>query len=764
MKPYPLAGAVLAVLALVLVVLLLREGARPRAVLEPPETPAAGEGPGTGLEAPDVRTGGESLEREALPAAAAPEKPAGPAGRAEEDLATLRVRVVAVETGAPVSDVRLALSPLATRGIVRGVLDASEARLGEAPRTDAGGEAVYTVPPGSYRLRVQGKNGLFRDLADVQSRELEVRDLSSGEEREVTVQVLTGVDLAFHGRVVDGETGSPIEGVRVSILHPDIVWKGEEMQDGDEELVALVSDADGRFEAAVPSWKLLLARVEGRGYSLLFVPVTAGHESPGEARVVPLARASSLHAEVVENGAPATGITVSLSRRIDVLVQREAGEEAWYDHVPLTWSATTGPEGACTLGELPGRVPLEVRLLRDGVDSGMRVTPLVLEPGEVREETWSFGGGASIVGVATDQHGHPVTGIEIWLDRAEPGRPARRFASYDRNISARVRTDDQGRFRFDDVPAGDWWIGPGESKDARAPDEPAPVAERITILEGESEHRVTLAVFRGLFVSGSVLDPDGRPVSTAVYTFGWDHAFTRSREDGTFVLGPLAPGEYTLKADEAEGFRSSEPVQVAAAAEDVVLRLRPGASLRGRIVGAVPSFDGMSVTLAADRLDDVEGGYVDEEEVRDDGTFQFNALAPGGYAIFARSPAGDVGIVRGVEVEANPEPTEVLVRMESGGRLRVRTLTYPAAEEYVVLLQDGHYLAQGSLRAGGSGYEISFLAPPGPCTVRLIRPADQPGDWQFIEKAVTVLAGEEAVVRLEPEAGGFREGRAPGGD
>src|SRR6185295_6513656 len=59
-----------------------------------------------------------------------------------------------------------------------------------------------------------------------------------------------------------------------------------------------------------------------------------------------------------------------------------------------------------------------------------------------------------------------------------------------------------------------------------------------------------------------------------------------SQEDGSFALGPLGPGRFTLRAMNSGKFAPSDMVRAEAGQADVTLRLRAGGSFRGRVVDA----------------------------------------------------------------------------------------------------------------------------------------------------------------------------------
>src|SRR6185295_20276367 len=96
---------------------------------------------------------------------------------------------------------------------------------------------------------------------------------------------------------------------------------------------------------------------------------------------------------------------------------------------------------------------------------------------------------------------------------------------------------------------GKWLLGPAAERQDWDPPDPqglAPLAQVVEVLEGTPQQEVLVAVQRGLYIRGRVLDPDGKPAAK-IFVMGnaevatWPLQ-TESGEDGAFALGPLVPG------------------------------------------------------------------------------------------------------------------------------------------------------------------------------------------------------------------------------
>jgi len=195
------------------------------------------------------------------------------------------------------------------------------------------------------------------------------------------------------------------------------------------------------------------------------------------------------------------------------------------------------------------------------------------------------------------------------------------------------------------------------------------------MIAGETQE-ITLRVHRGVFIRGRVVDPAGEPQPTA---FVWAWSGERSGlqadcgEGGSFSLGPLVPGRYTLIALRSGNLAPSDPVEADAGQESVELRLRPGGSLRGRVVDARTGQGCQAEMRLA--LEDGRKGW-DEHGIgwssHEDGSFDADGLAPGLYDLSAGTKDGRFGVLRSVGVSAGAETSDLVVAVAPGGKLRLR--------------------------------------------------------------------------------------------
>lgn len=190
--------------------------------------------------------------------------------------------------------------------------------------------------------------------------------------------------------------------------------------------------------------------------------------------------------------------------------------------------------------------------------------------------------GKTLRGRLVNQHGSPVQAHEVWLKKRGGDLSTRHCFQAEEPVLASTLTDQEGCFTFDDLPSGDYWVGPApvlSGLDPEGGDRAAPVAEPVFVPESGTIGDLELAAYQGLFIQGRVMDRDGKPACNAIVECSpangavCHKAFTES--DGSFVLGPLVPGlfELLVRANAADGQDMLDPVP-ARPGDDVVLHLR----------------------------------------------------------------------------------------------------------------------------------------------------------------------------------------------
>lgn len=648
-----------------------------------------------------VRTQVPRADPQAVPTAIPPPATEVPA-------ATLLVSVLSKEDRSPLAHVRVHVHPTSDTASGYEYWQSTRGDMKHAPISDASGRLEISVAP-NVKLSISASDESHR-CAPVES---EAEPLARGERREIVLEVSCANDGHYFGRLLDRETHQPVSGARIRSMRPAGWTQGS---DGEGQNLAEVirevrTDPAGRFEIWFAAWMDPYLRIDPDGYGPLVAPIRAGHERADVAEDVFASRAGSLHAFVRDaSGKAIPGSSVRLKANGYALRTGQAEEQvdftdSGYIAAPdERWSADVDAAGQCTIAGLPPRVDIDVEIragktvLRRGADQ------VQLEPGQVLERSWTIGSGCRIEGLMVDQDRKPVAKHEVLLAKRDgPGDEYRR--SYESNTSAaRASTDDQGRFVLEDVAEGDWWLCPAPTNEylPASSDAVAAKTQAIEVPAGGTL-AVTLSVTRGLYLRGNVIDPDGKAVSAATISARqgdiWINSDPRSDKNGAFALGPLAPGTCTVWARSSE-FATSEPLDAEPGQSGIVLRLRRGGEITGRVVDAAGQ--GVKATLHVQpehrHASPMANGF--QTGARDDGKFELRNLEPDRYSLAFTTADGRCATLPWIEVVADQESSGHIATLAPGAKLKVH---YDGKEMFATytILQDGGALTFPSLAVPG---------------------------------------------------------------
>jgi hypothetical protein len=300
---------------------------------------------------------------------------------------------------------------------------------------------------------------------------------------------------------------------------------------------------------------------------------------------------------------------------------------------------------------------------------------LTLAPGETRELEWRIGSGCTLTGHVLDQNDSPVQRTRIWLASGPFDSPFCFDSSAERSVVNSTETDEGGRFVLEDVAPGKWLIGPAPQREAWEPDDPqfvAPMVEQIAVADQRSME-FTLHVDRGLYIRGEVVDVEGKRIAHGqVFARGdpgWMHGSAGS--EGTFAIGPLPKGTFTVQASGGGWNMESGTVQARAGDSGVQLHLLRGGLVRGRVIDAQTG-----LACEAGVLFTQEGAgehnSVDWDKSGKDGSFESSALNAGTYTLNAFTRDGRFAVRTGVGVAAGVETRDILLAVAPGGTLKLR--------------------------------------------------------------------------------------------
>lgn len=647
----------------------------------------------------------------------------------------LAVQVVAKETGAPLQGVhvRVRAFRLQADPTVEWMEKQEE---GNSPLTDAEGRASFLLSPDAH-IRVW-----VTVLPDGATENRSLKPFAEGEARTLRLELPTQSDAHFIGRVVEAESGEAIAGALVRFISDTYsVRANGTTATSSRTAQEFRTGPEGWFETPVATWRQQYARVDAEGFGPRMFFLEPGHEERENALIVDLSR-----------GAKLRGLILGPSDFDDLEVRvRASGYELdlttrrTFDAVGDDRRKTTvSPAGTWELADLPPGVGLEMELWQGEKRLRIESEKLHLGPGEERSLEWYVGGGTTLRGraVIADTN-EPLAALPIWL---VAGTEAWGLLQIYTPPVARTTTDDRGNFTFPDLPPGEWGIGPAPHRSERAPlqdDEVAPVATKVSILEGVGTLDVELRLYRGLYIRGQVLGLDGKPVKLAHVTGDCiDNAVSSfgPATDGTFRIGPLVPGSYQLSATGGSNSSKSLPVTAMAGDEDVVLRLSAGGSIEGKLVDAStgdPLKGPVSVTQQAGWY-----GLSSMMKAQSDGLFSLGGLIPGTYDVFARS--GDlVGRVEGVVVGPLQSVKDLEVRLEPGA---VLVVTYTGDAEraaFRVMFGESRIHVDGLV----SGLSSRVTLPAGEVLVSVDH-WDANDVWTSVESTYDLIVGEETVVEI----------------
>src|SRR5882672_5640410 len=130
--------------------------------------------------------------------------------------ATLVVHVIDALSRSPLPDVRLLMFDPAQTSAGSAHVEGNRGSLHKSPITGKDGIVEFVLPVGvDLSLNARGDD----NNAGYVSRE--IPKFRPGERRDLTIELPTGNDLHYFGRVLSRQDKSPVVGAAVTVLHPD---------------------------------------------------------------------------------------------------------------------------------------------------------------------------------------------------------------------------------------------------------------------------------------------------------------------------------------------------------------------------------------------------------------------------------------------------------------------------------------------------------------------------------------------------------------
>ena len=353
-----------------------------------------------------------------------------------------------------------------------------------------------------------------------------------------------------------------------------------------------------------------------------------------------------------------------------------------------------------------------------------------------------------ISGTALETNGEPSPGMEVWLVTDDSVVSGVRFMQHHLRPTRRTITDDAGKFRFEDTPPGIWIVGlaPPERR-AQIPPEKAfaPIGFRTQL--GIWDVELEIPVHRGLYIEGQVLDATGGDTeNNASVSAHIDSGPSRwsSCEDARFRVGPLIPGEWTLRAmlpptAEVHHHAPSHDQSLPAGTKDARLQLRSG----GAVVAHAIEGDDREPVPALFQL--YREAVIRTMGVQLKDEFSYSGLLPGKYFLSATTANGQIGLTT-FKVDDGKTTNDVEVPLRACGYIDVE---YTGPEDYasVSIVVDDVIWIYDTVR---SGIPHRLMAPPGEVFVRVSKNPREEDEFAGFEesRAVRVVEGKWVTVKI----------------
>jgi hypothetical protein len=365
-----------------------------------------------------------------------------------------------------------------------------------------------------------------------------------------------------------------------------------------------------------------------------------------------------------------------------------------------------------------------------------------LQPHSAERPHYDGKGACRLSGMATDQAGHPVANRGIWVEASTLDALPYAQLPEPYGPSPATFTDSEGRYAIEGLAAGVWMVGPSaEARRTKSADAIAPVGSLVEVPADCTGLARDLHLFRGLYIRGSIVDPRGERVAEGFVNATSPGALSTindvGKPNGTFVVGPLVPGRYRLRAGAATDYCDSPEVEASPGDEGVVLTLRPGGAVAGMLEDAATGDVCQArLTLSGSSKD---GSQIVAWESHDSGDFNLDRLEPGTYDICARTGERKAGIVRAVKVREGETVEGLRIRLEPGCVVRVKC----GRAGSLTLMSNGTVVAKVFVDVDGVLVDV---LPAGPSSVHFApfggaAPEDRDLDLRVGEEKEVVFGG-----------------------
>ncbi|MCY3971198.1 MAG: carboxypeptidase regulatory-like domain-containing protein [Acidobacteria bacterium] len=581
--------------------------------------------------------------------------------------------------------------------------------------TDEHGEAIIGRTPGKETaLEIEAANGAFGQVS------LPAATPAESQDRQHIVDARLEDPLRIPGRIVDVASGLPIHGAAIWVN----AFPGNHA----------FTDSTGAFDLSTgPTDRATRLLATATGFLYERIDISAADLANREEVRIGLSPSAALRGLVTDDtGQPVAGASIRAEPRAAGVLPS----------VSLSSTpATPGPDGSFRLELRYGHTYRLTAEAAGYATSALDLPPL--EPGmPVDPIHLVLSKGRRVLGSVVDTEGNPVAEAQVsllWpLDPSE-------FRSGLEAPAAAAPTDGRGAFA---LPA----TGPGAYKvQVRHADYADRPLSPVDVPAGESDFDLgDLTLAAGGAIHGTITGPDGEPVGRAtVQAEEPDRVQSATRTSTTDADGRFRLKGFSSDLVDLGVLATGYPLHVQPnvrvdQADPVLIELRPGASIHGRVldnggngVGGVPVRLEIELDYRKDgdpRLWDAVDTFPSQVTDRD-GRFRFNGLAAGTWSAEASREAEGAKL-DGIELIPGGERGIELV-LRTRDRLTVIVATEfgePVAGARIRLETPGEPLPIGYGRTDGSGRAVIDVTP----------------DTATVVVRHETLRDESRQVRLEP--------------
>jgi uncharacterized GH25 family protein/uncharacterized protein (DUF2141 family) len=465
-----------------------------------------------------------------------------------------------------------------------------------------------------------------------------------------TLKLAKGATVS--GRLTDAKSKMPIAGALVTFGPGNM-----RMSRGSG--YAVLTDAKGMFSAVVPAGSYMLwSSHPGFIGAPAELSVTAGQSLSKDIAVNPVARISGVVTDESKN--PVVAASVS----------PESPEQPFMGGMRMLTDTSTisGPDGRFTVRvELDREVVL--RAAKKGLPSA-RTETLRVSAGERKTGvSIVIPTGYAVSGRVTDAQGNPLSGVAVTAAETEPGRGGMvtrmiMLGSVSRDDDA-VRTSSDGTFTLR--------VKEGTYDFSFRREGFAPKLISAQTVTATSSPSIEAALDPAVEITGRVTRGGVGIENVMIFAIGASESRAVTGPDGSFTVPGLAAGAARLMIRKEDEF-ISEQRSIEAPARDVVIEVRAGGRVSGRVVEKnsskpVTSFQaGLSTSRGGGGGGMMMGPPQLRDFTSDDGSFVLENVPAGAMTLVVNAPGYASGRLN-ITVEEGKTVSDIEVPLDPGVKL-----------------------------------------------------------------------------------------------